>query len=154
MKKNAACLIFLLIGLNLIFAQQKKDNGLLNPFNEERNQDYFTYLKFSNRLKLIQNFETIHFGTYSKLEFPVLFKYNLMDKVSLLVGGNLTIMNNGITGKVSDAIYGTFGIEYEVRENMLLEARMNYKLYGKDIIITDFASGSEPSFTIGSKLKF
>ena len=51
-------------------------------------------------------------------------------------------------------VYATFGIEYEVSESVLIEAKFNYKLKGQNPINTDFNYGSEASFTLGSKVKF
>ncbi|MFI1771479.1 hypothetical protein [Thalassobellus citreus] len=92
-------------------------------------------------------------GSYTLIEHPLLAKYKISNKFSVLFGTKVDVLKTD--GKIEDvSLHSTFGIQYEVSKSTLLEARFNYRLSNGASITPDYTFGSKTSFTVGSKIRF
>lgn len=154
MKSITFSFLFTFFGLHIGLAQNNEIVGVKDSISVDYSKNYFTLLRLSQNFGIVQGFSAEHFVTYSKIEIPTLLMYKLGKNTNLFTGANLSLIKNGETGSVTEALYGTFGVEHEAKENLFLEAKFNYRLTDEIPINTDYTYGSKSSFTIGSKFKF
>ena len=141
---------------NRIAAQEnlQKDNLEHQEKNTVNYSNYFNDIRINSDLSFKQDMQTRIGGDYTVFEFPLLLKYNITKKVSVLIGPKIDLYTNtkGLLSRPS--VYGTFGVQYDVEENFIIEAKFNYQLTDEMPFNTDYTFGSKNSFTLGSKFRF
>jgi hypothetical protein len=153
--KTYIIIIFILFALNVTGqvnvhtdgSKHAKETSIGNTF-------HFNEIKISDNLAFKKDMQTRIESDYSVFEFPLLLKYNITNKVSFLIGPKFDLYSDTKGMMDLPSAYGTIGIQYDVYENFLIEAKFNYRLTKEIPVITDYTFGSESSFTLGSKLKF
>ncbi len=159
--KFKVSLVFIFITLAPVFSQENDSNESIETSEEVKIEKksnyykaYFTEIKFNSNWAFRQEMQTRIGADYTVIEFPLLFKYNTANNINFLVGPKIDLYKDhlGIINQAS--VYATFGIEYDVSESVLLEAKFNYRLTNEIPIKTDYTFGSKASFTLGSKVKF
>ncbi|CAH8294302.1 hypothetical protein EV196_108222 [Mariniflexile fucanivorans] len=154
--------ILLIITLhNLVVAQQNEENNNIkvvedNEVKSESNyyKAYFSEIKINSNLTFQQERNIRVESDYTVFEFPLLLKYNITKKVSLLAGPKIDLYTDkfGLTG--GPVVNLTVGIDYEVNDSFLMEARFNFRPHDDIPIQTDYTFGSNTFMTLGSKFRF
>ncbi|MBP0905564.1 hypothetical protein ACFSKN_16815 [Mariniflexile gromovii] len=158
MKIKIAIIFILMLQSALLVAQQNDDNNNLEVSKDENKSNYyrayFTEIKLNSNLAFRQEMNTRTGSDYTVFEFPLLLKYNITKKVSLLMGPKIDLYTDGKGVMNSPSVYGTFGVQYDASENLLFEAMFNYRLTDDMPIQTDYTFGSKSAFKLGSKFRF
>jgi hypothetical protein len=154
-------IVIIFITLAPVFSQEEGLNkdlevstNLITNNNASYYKAYFTEIRLNSNWVFRQEMQTRVGADYTVVEFPLLFKYNAAKNINFVVGPKIDLYKDhlGIINQAS--VYATFGIEYDVSESVLLEAKFNYRLTNEIPIKTDYTFGSKASFTLGSKVKF
>lgn len=96
-----------------------------------------------------------NFDGASYIEMPLLMKHHLMGKFNFFFGPKLNIFKTKEETQFN--LSYSFGLEYNANENVIIEARFNYLLtdeFQNPEFQTHYQSGSDTSFTLGSRFKF
>ncbi|WP_147677335.1 PorT family protein [Algibacter pacificus] len=132
-------------------SDQVNINKTVLPFSS-----YFSEYRLNdNWIIRAENIET-NFGgfgeSYGVKEFPLLAKYSFAEKFSVLFGATTNLLfKNGTIEDVSTS--ATLGVQYDVNESLLMEARFNYNL-SNDSPFKQSLPSTNSLFKLGAKYKF
>ncbi|MDO7173658.1 hypothetical protein [Mariniflexile sp. AS56] len=148
-------IIFILFTISLVAQENEQvDSSVHSKGVTEEKASRFDEIKINSHWAFKQGMETRTGGDYAVFEFPLLLKYNITKKVSFLIGPKLDFYTNSKGLESAPAVFGTMGIQYDISESFLIEAKFNYRLTGDIPINTDYSFGSKSAFTLGSKFRF
>ncbi|WP_445735723.1 hypothetical protein [Mariniflexile sp.] len=141
--------------LNMVAQEDvQKDSLEYQEKNTVEYSNYFNEIKLNSHLYFKQDMQTRIGGDYAVFEFPLLLKYNIAKKVSILIGPKIDLYTNTKGMLSRPSLYTTFGIQYDVDENFIIEAKFNYQLTDDMPFNNDYTFGSKNAFTLGSKFRF
>ncbi|MDB2462632.1 hypothetical protein N9W61_00815 [Algibacter sp.] len=156
-------ILLIIASLNIVLSQEDKTtteyaisdevniNNEVLPFS-----NYFSEYKLNENWVLrAENIET-NFGglgaTYMVKDVPLLAKYNISEKFSVLFGPTLNLLL--INGAVEDVTTsGTIGVQYDFTESFLMEARFNQNLSSETSLQTKLPT-TNSLLKLGAKYKF
>jgi len=131
-------LVILLLLKGAVLQAQKENNSSLESTNNLFRNGYVKSTPLSNKLTLQKGVLFTNYAEYNRLEFPLLLKYNISDKWSVLFGTQLsTITNyNNILSTTSPAFQNMdaslfFGSEFKFSELVSGHFSLQYSILNK-----------------------
>ncbi|QQY81709.1 hypothetical protein JJL45_12350 [Tamlana sp. s12] len=149
--KTQIITIFILSTMNLV--AQTNINEKQTKDSKVEKSSFFNQYKLNDDWAIIGERESRVETDYSVYEFPLLLKYKVTEKLSLLIGSKINLYND-INGVGIPTASGVLGVQYDASENLLFEAKFNQRFTGEIPMEKDYTFGSKQSFTLGSKLRF
>ncbi len=121
--------------------------------------NYFSEFNLNKKDLLIrygkEEISTIAFtDSYTITEYPILAKYFVNDKFSVLFGPKVGFLRkNGIMVTEGTSLFSTFGFQYDITEKFSIEGRINHMLTKKDPTV-DYSVGNNMIYKLGTRFKF
>jgi hypothetical protein len=122
-------------------------------------RSYFSEYNLNNNLFFrleMQEQSNGGFGnSHTLIEYPSLLKYNITNKHSILFGPKVNVFK--VNGTVEDvSLFSTFGYQYNITEDLSVDARVNYKMKSEPIYSTNNPTSFSDFviYRVGAKLKF
>ncbi|ALJ04228.1 hypothetical protein APS56_03300 [Pseudalgibacter alginicilyticus] len=166
-------LLFILVILvsNLVISQEKlvetssfsitNDVNILDTprFYRSYFSEYNLNKNWFLRLEMQEKSHNNLLNSYTNIEYPLLVRYNISNKHSVFFGPKINILK--VDGGVSNvSLFSTFGYQYDITEDLSVDARVDYNLIKKESI--DIANptnttnygGDYVLYKVGAKLKF
>ncbi|WP_308993539.1 hypothetical protein QLS71_017735 [Mariniflexile litorale] len=148
-------LTLMLFTINMVAQVDAQKDNLNNPKEATvESTNYFNEIRINSHWAFKQEKQIRVGGEFAVFEFPLLLKYHITKNTSFLIGPKLDFYTNTMGIESPPSVYGTMGIQYDVFEGVLIEAKFNYLLTDDMPINTDYSFGSKNSFTLGSKFRF
>ncbi|MDN3664147.1 hypothetical protein ACFFU1_11130 [Algibacter miyuki] len=126
--------------------------GEVLPFGNYYSEYYINTdwaFRVENNIRNVGGFGT----TYTIRNIPFLAKYKLDQNFSVLLGPKVKMFS--IDGRIEDvSLFGTFGVQYDVNESFLMEARFDYNVGEGNSFKTNAPLRNDALFKLGAKYKF
>jgi hypothetical protein len=161
--KRTLFFIFVL-ALNFIFSQDDKVTSSFTISDDVKILDeQLFYRNYFSEYKLNENWyfragieersNSNLLNSYTLMEFPLLFKYSLNNKLSVLFGPKVDVLKvDSEIGGVS--LFSTFGLQYNFTEDFSIEGKVNYNLTNGEATNTNYLGSDFVVYKIGTKLRF
>lgn len=164
MYKYYITFIYAIASISLLLAQKKEKINAFS-FSDEVKIDnsfrfqssYFSELKlnedWSFRYEFYQTRVINGFSVSNLYEIPLLAKFYVNDKFSILAGSRFDVLKEN--GKIEyTGVLSTFGTQYNLNDNFIIESRFNYRLTKESPPEYHYSSGNRKSYKLGTKFKF
>lgn len=95
-------------------------------------------------------------NSYTLIEYPLLAKYHINDKFSVLFGPKINVLKeNGNINLDDISLFSKFGFQYDITEDFSVEGRGYYNVFQKPASNTiNYTTDDFVIYKIGAKLKF
>lgn len=149
---------------NIIFSQEDNTGNsfLISDDVKVLNEQLF-YRNYFSEYKLNKNwvFKTgieersvsNLLNSYTLMEFPLLFKYSINDKLSVFFGPKIDVLkvDDGVSGASE---FSTYGLQYNFLEDFSIAGKVNYNLSNGHATNTNYLGSDFGTYKLVTKFKF
>ncbi|GAA3652003.1 hypothetical protein [Flavivirga jejuensis] len=159
-----AVVFFFIVSKTVLSQEERKTDSFLITDEIEINDTPIFYSNYFSEFKINEDlFFRIGkegrstndlINSYTVTEFPLLAKYFISNKFSVLFGPKIGVLRkNGFIETNATSLFSTFGFQYDITDDLSIYGGVNLRLTKKDPSV-NYSVGNNMIYKFGTRFKF